>query len=310
MIRDMKRADADRIFEFLQKYFPEEEAILGTRPEGFEKVVRRLFRFDTRLLLGLLRLFGRPVFRFFVVEEDGRVVATTLLSFPERAGYLSMVVVDPGYRRRGHAQALLQRSLVATQATGRKYVALDVLANNTPARALYERVGYRSLRETNLVVREANAPLSGAPSPVVRPFRKEDAKPLVEVAMRARPPEVAEVLPVRESALRPGTFVDGLLQSESVAWVIDRGRGPEGYLGAASGAITTAAHFSDPIIAEGVEGPEAAALIRTGIDWCIGRGAPRIIAQVPVANVRGRAALLGGGFHDALSIWTLYRPIG
>jgi ribosomal protein S18 acetylase RimI-like enzyme len=309
MIRDLKRADANRVFEFLSKYFPEEEAILGTRPEGFEKVVRRLFRFDTQLILGLLKVFGRPVFRFFVVEEDGRVVATTLLSFPERAGYLSMVVVDPAYRRRGLAQALLDRCRVTTQGTGRKYVALDVLAQNTPARTLYERVGYRPLRETQFMVREPDASLTGASSPSIRPFRREDARALVEIAQRSRPAEVTEVLPIRAASLRPGSFIDSVLQAESAAWVIDRGHGPEGYLSASVGAITTAAHFSDPIVAEGVEGPEAAALVRTAIEWCVARKSPRIAAQVPVANVRGRAALLGGGFDDAISVWTLYRIV-
>ena len=98
MIRDLRKVDAPRVLEFLQTQFPEEEALLGTRPEGFAKVVHRVFRWDAQLVIRLARLFGRPLFRFFVVEEDGRIVATTLLSFPERSGYVSMVVVDPAYR--------------------------------------------------------------------------------------------------------------------------------------------------------------------------------------------------------------------
>jgi ribosomal protein S18 acetylase RimI-like enzyme len=309
VIRELTRADSDRVFHFLGTYFPEEEAILGTRPDGLEKVMRRVFRWDTRFVLGLMRLFGRPVFRFLVVDEGGTVVATTLLSFPERTGYISTVVVDPQYRRRGFAKALLERARTIAQAAGRKYVALDVLANNTPARALYESLGYRPLQETQLMVHEAGAPVAGAPSPAIRPFHPRDARALVEIARRTQPPEVQEVLPMRESVFRPGGFVASILESQSTAWVIDRGRGPEGYLQATAGRLTTAGHFSNPIISEGVEGAEAAALVRTATDWCTGLGAPRIVSTVPAANVRGRAALLGGGFHDALSLWTLYRPV-
>jgi GNAT superfamily N-acetyltransferase len=310
VIRDLKRSDADRVFEFLSKYFPEEEAIVGTRPDGFEKVIRRVFRADTRFILGLLRLFGKPVFRFLVEEQAGKVVATTILTFPDRTGYISMVVVDPEFRRRGYAQGLLERARVIAQGSGRKYVALDVLSANTPARALYERIGYRPLRESNVMVRMPEAPLAGAPSPSVRPFRRDDARALVEIARRAQPPEVEEVLPVRGSVFRPGGFANAILQTVTAAWVIDRGRGAEGYIQAGSGGLTTAASISNPTLAEGVEGPESAALLRTAIDWCIAHGTPRIVCpSVPSANVRGRAALLAGGFHDAISTWTLYRPV-
>jgi ribosomal protein S18 acetylase RimI-like enzyme len=309
VIRDLKRADADRVFEFLSKYFPEEEAILGTRPDGFEKVVRRIFRLDTRFVLGLLRLFGRPVFRFFVVEEGGQVVATTLLSFPPQTGYLSMVVVDPQHRRRGYAQALLEKCRVTSQAVGKKYVALDVLSNNTPARALYERVGYRPLQENGFLVREADAPLTGAPSPAIRAYQPKDAAALVEIARRTQTEESQKVVPYRASLFKPGGFVNSLMQTESAAWVIDRGHGAEGYLQASAGRITEAGHFSTPFVAEGVEAPEAAALVRIAIEWCVARGAPRIVSMVPGGNLRGRAALLGGGFHEALSTFTLYRTV-
>ncbi|MGA9840115.1 MAG: GNAT family N-acetyltransferase [Thermoplasmata archaeon] len=307
MIRDLRKADAPRVFEFLKTGFPEEEELLGTRPEGFARVIRRVFRWDTRLLLGLARLAGRPLFRFFVVEADGRIVATTLLSFPERAGYVSMVMVDPGYRRRGHARALLERARAATQSTGRKFVALDVLAQNAPARALYERIGYRPLRESSYLVREPGPVEPGPPSPSVRPFRREDARPLVAIARRSTPAEVQEVLPLREASLRPSGFVGRLLQSETAAWVVDRGRGPEAYLAAVATATTSAGHCSDPIVAEGADAASVAALVRTAVTWCAAHGAPRILTQVPAANLRGRAALQGGGFHDALGLWTLYR---
>ncbi|MCI4338932.1 MAG: GNAT family N-acetyltransferase [Thermoplasmata archaeon] len=309
MIRELKKTDATRVFELLKIGFPEEEALIGTNPEGFAKVVRRLFRWDTQFVIRLLRLFGRPIYRFFVVEEDGKVVATTLLSFPERSGYVSTVVVDPAYRRRGLAQALLERARAVTQATGRRYIVLDVLSQNAAARTLYERIGYRPLREGALFVRDANAPLTGGPSTAIRPFRPRDARPLVEVARRSTPPEVLEVLPVAEGALRGSSFVDRVLESASAAWVVDHGQGPEGHLSATATRASNSGHVSSPIIGEGVSAPEAIALVRTAIDWCVAQGAPRIATRLPASNVRGRAALLEGGFHEALTDQTLYRPV-
>ncbi|MGI0070548.1 MAG: GNAT family N-acetyltransferase [Thermoplasmata archaeon] len=311
MIRELRKTDAPRVLEFLTTQFPEEEAILGTRPEGFAKVVHRLFRWDTQLALGIARLFHRPIFRFFVVEENGRLVATTLLSFPERTGYVSMVVVDPAYRRRGHARALLERARTATAAAGRRYIALDVLAENTPARALYEQVGYRPLRDSSYLVRVPGTVVgdAGAGSTAVRPFRGPDARAVVEIAARSTPPEVGSVLPLRERALRGSGFVNGILGSEAGAWVVDRGTGPEAYLGAVATDATDAGHLTDPIVGEGVDAADSGALVRTAVAWLSARGGQRVVVQVPSTNVRGRAALLGEGFHDALALWTLYRPV-
>jgi ribosomal protein S18 acetylase RimI-like enzyme len=309
MIRDLRKPDAPRVLRLLKTQFPEEEALLGTRPEGFGKVIDRVFRWDAQFVIRLSRWFGRPLFRFFVDEEDGGLVATTLLSFAQRSGYVSMVVVDPAYRRRGLAQALLETARVATQSAGRKYIALDVLAQNTPARTLYERIGYRPLRESSYMVREPGAPLAGPPSPSVRPFRRDDARALVEVARRSTPTEVEEVLPLREGSLRGSSFVNQILNSKTAAWVVDRGHGAEAYLGAVSTPTTSAGHLSDPIVGEGMDAADSAALVRAAVNWCIDQRSAQIITQVPTANVRGRAALQGGGFQDALALWTLYRPV-
>ncbi|HTP54510.1 MAG TPA: GNAT family N-acetyltransferase [Thermoplasmata archaeon] len=197
MLRDLRATDASRVLEFLRTEFPEEEAILGTRPEAFEKIVRRIYRWDSRLLLGLLRLVGRPIYRFLVIEDAGRIVATTLLTFPEGAGYVSMVVVDPQHRRRGFAKRLLEEARRATARRGRPFVALDVLEANAPARALYEAIGFRTLRATGYYVREGPAPPADPPLPSIRAFRKDDAVPLAAIAQRNAPADVAKILPVR-----------------------------------------------------------------------------------------------------------------
>jgi ribosomal protein S18 acetylase RimI-like enzyme len=309
MIRDVRASDAPDLLRFMRDYFPEEQAILGFQPDGFYKVIARVFRWDLRLLLGLMRLFGRRIFRFMVVEEDGHVVATTLLTLPSRAGYISSVAVDSNYRRRGLAKALLEESRVTTKKVGRPYLVLDVLDKNAPARALYASLGYQPLREVKMMVCEVDATVPSAPVAGLRAFNKRDTKSLVALAQRQTPPEVAEVLPVTASQFQTSGAVNRALTSESSQWVIDRGQGPEAYLDAARSPAMAAANVGCPILAESVDPAAAAALVRTAVSWCSQRGARRIVTQVPAANARGKAALEGGGFHEAISLWTLYRKV-
>jgi len=308
MLRDLRAADAPRVLEFLRGEFPAEEAILGIRPEGFEKIVGRIFRWDVRFLLALLRLSGRPLYRFFVIEDAGRIVATTLLTFPEAAGYVSMVAVDPAQRRRGFARRLLEEARRATVRRGRPFVVLDVLESNVPARTLYESIGYRQLRATAYLVHEAPVPQTPASGLGIRPFRRSDAVPLAAIAQRNAPPEVARLLPVRPRDLIGSTWVGQMMSTVSSAWVIDRGNGPEAHLAASDTPATEAGHLSSPIVAGSADPAAVAGLVRTAVAWLAERGAPRVVTMVPEENARGRAALEAAGFHHAIAILTLYRP--
>lgn len=314
-VRELRAGEAPELFRFLTSYFPEEEAILGTRPEGFEKIVRRIFRWDTRILLGILRVFGRPVFRFFVVDDEGHVVGTTLLTFSAVTGYVSMVAIDPAYRRRGLARAMLDRALSATRRRGKRFIALDVLESNAPARALYERIGYRRLRANPIFVHDQPAAARGGPTapvgavPGLRPFERRDAKVLVEVAERQQPAGVHEVLPITARALTGSAWQGQLLASDRAAWVIDPGPGAVAWVSAAVSRATEAGHLSSPIVDTAVPPEAAAGLVRSAVAWCAERGVPRVMAEVPEENERGRRALEEVGFHRAISVLTLYRPV-
>lgn len=309
-IRDLRFADTPRVLDFLLQHFPEEERILGTRPEGFAEVVRRVFRWDARFVLGLLRLVGRPVFRFFVVEADGRLVATTLLTFSARTGYVSMVAVDPAYRRRGLARRLLEESRSVARRRGERYIALDVLAENAPARALYDSLGYRPLRSATYLVLDLPTPLArtAAPPTGLRPFRREDAEPLSRIARRQTSPEVEEVLPTTSGSIAGSEWVGRLLATDAAAWVVDRGLGPVAWVSATVTRATEAAHVSAPIVDPTVDPGTARALVESAIAWLAARHPPRLTAMVTEENGRGRAALEAAGFRDALPLWTLYRP--
>ncbi|HTT14557.1 MAG TPA: GNAT family N-acetyltransferase [Thermoplasmata archaeon] len=309
-IRELRATDGPRIIEFLQQYFPEEEALLGTRPEGVERLLRRLFRWDARCVLGLLRLVGRPVFSFLVVEEDGRLVGSTVLSYTGPTGFISLVAVDAAHRRRGYARALLERARAVAGRRGRSYVALDVLAQNAPAIALYEAIGYRRLRTIGLWAHDSAAAFAGPPGatrPAIRPFRPADAERLVGLARQRAPPDVERVLPVRRGDLVGSALVARTMETETAGWVIDRGHGAEAWVSASVSPLTEAAHVASPIVGPHVEPELALALVRTAGRWCADRRSGRLLASVPEENAPGRAALEGGGFHEALTAYTLYR---
>ena len=55
------------------------------------------------------------------------------------------VVTDPEHRRQGYGTALLYRIFAWAQQFGATNAALQVQADNAPARALYARLGFREV---------------------------------------------------------------------------------------------------------------------------------------------------------------------
>jgi len=311
MIRDLRRSDSPFLFDLMTRDFPEESALMGNRPEGFQRIVKRVFRWDTRLILGLLRLIGRRVVRILVVEADGKMVAMTMVTFPPVSAYVSSVVVDQPYRRRGYAKQMLEEARRTAKSAHRKYVALDVLAHNTSARALYESIGYRALRTKTHYVHESPGQFGTTPptNASIRPFRRADVGPLLAIARRQTPATVESILPTGAARFAISNFENSMLASEQVAWVIDRGRGPEAHVSATVSLAFDAAHLSPPVLAESVEPELAGALVRTAGSWVAAHRAPRILSVVSEENVQGQAALVAAGFQRALESSTLYRPV-
>jgi ribosomal protein S18 acetylase RimI-like enzyme len=307
-LREFRRADAGSFFALLKTEFPEEEAMLGMRPEGFERIIRRLYRADFRVFLGLLRAVHRSPFHLYVAEEDGAIAGLTMLTFSLRTGFVSTVVVAPGYRRRGIARALIETARRESSRRKRPYVALRVLVDNTSARALYDSAGYHELDRQLYVVHDAPSSLAPfPPSGSIRAFRPADAGPLSEIANRALSPTAREVLPVRASDFRSGRWADRLFEARTASWVVDRGRGAEAHVAATSTPTTEAAHLSSPIIGESVEPALAAGLVRVAAAWLAEHRPVRIVASVAQENERAHAALREEGFHDAMAYLTLYR---
>jgi ribosomal protein S18 acetylase RimI-like enzyme len=310
MIRDFRPRDSPTYFRLITEHFPEESKVLGMRPDGYERIVRRLYRWDARLLLGFARVFGRPIFRLFVIDEGEAVAASALLTFSGPTGYISSVVVDVPFRRRGLARRLVAVSREATRKTGRKFVALDVLVENTPARTLYEAEGFQRIREQIYWVHERPAELSTPEESAIgsfRLFRSSDARAIAAIATARNPREVNAVLPVTARSFTPPKFIESALLTHGLAWVLTDHDRPIGFIRASVSQAMDAGHLSDPILAPEVEPARAAAFVAFAGRWVAREGARRVAASVPTDSSAASSALAAGGFHGAFRSLTLSR---
>lgn len=310
MLRDLRRGDAPQYFELMARGFPEESALLGSRPEELQKILRRVFRGDTRLVLGLLRLFGVPFVRILAVDVGQRLAATALVTFEPRSAYLSNVVVDAPYRRKGYARLMLEEARRTAARFHRPFVVLDVLESNEPARALYASAGYRRLRSRS---RWETATMAGFTRPPeadrrIRPMERGDVPALVALARTRAPAEVEEVLPTGKHRFVGSAIASRILDSEERSWVIDRGHGPEGQISASRMKATEFGFLSSPVLAGSVEPPLAEALVATAGAWTAERGVRGLRTMVDDRDAGARSALEATGFRESVRLQTLFRP--
>ena len=97
--------------------------------------------------------FGeRPVFEFFVAEDDQKIVGLALYfysysTWKGKCIYLEDLIVTEAYRGRGLGRRLLDRVVVKAKEENAKRVVWQVLDWNTPAIAFYESLGAARLPE-------------------------------------------------------------------------------------------------------------------------------------------------------------------
>ncbi len=97
--------------------------------------------------------FGeRPVFEFFVAEDDQKIVGLALYfysysTWKGKCIYLEDLIVTEAYRGRGLGRRLLDRVVMKAKEENAKRVVWQVLDWNTPAIEFYESLGAVRLPE-------------------------------------------------------------------------------------------------------------------------------------------------------------------
>ncbi len=313
MLRQFRRHDVDQLYPLLQRHFPGENQLLGFRPEAFHKIVRKIFRPHIQFMMAIADLIRRPFAKFFVIEADGHLAATTLLTFTPTTGYVSMVMVDDPYRRRGYAKKLLETAARETRRAGRSWVVLDVLSDNAPAKHLYDEIGYRTLATMTFQTVDfaETVPTGPAPPlpPGIRPLAKSDGDRLTQISDDERPAEYRKILPAYPRQFFVSPFVAMGLESDTEAWVIDRGRGAEGFVRATTSPATEAGNLTAPLIGPDVPPELATQLVKYATDWVRRRKVTRVATEIPEHAVRGIAALASVGFTSKLHAETMALPL-
>jgi ribosomal protein S18 acetylase RimI-like enzyme len=309
MLREFRPRDADALLANYREEFPEDQ-YLETNLEEMGRLLRRSFGPGPRFLLRMARAFGRPILRFFVVEEDGGMVGTAFLSYLSHAGYVALVQVLPTYRRRGIATQLLEACTNALRAARREYVVLEVLESNTAARSLYARLGFRELESREVLSRETTG--NSTPHPVtqgLRPLDRNDGAALAAIAASRLSPEHTRVLPPEPKQFYVRPMVAQALASDTMAWVAIENGKPVGFVRATVSRIMGAAHMTAPLVSPSLSPERARSLVDQAIVWDEERQPRRILCEIPMTDDGARALLVAAGFRPAYKILTLYRAV-
>lgn len=97
----------------------------------------------TEKLRAVLAALTVPARGVVVFTDEGEPVAAGLMAVADGIVITGNVVTSPAHRRQGYAAAMMRTGLNWAREAGAGVAALNVAAENVPARALYAGLGYR-----------------------------------------------------------------------------------------------------------------------------------------------------------------------
>lgn len=141
---------------------------------------------------GLIRLLTRgtgelhDVFNGFVWVEDSQIVGNvTVQRAAGQSGrwQIANVAVAPNYRGRGISRALMETALAYIHEMGGSWAVLQVRANNTIARGLYQRMGFEEMGgSVEMYIDRAPRQINATSVPQLQPFSASESQLLYELA--------------------------------------------------------------------------------------------------------------------------------
>lgn len=80
-----------------------------------------------------------------MVDDESHLIGHFDLSLVDNTARIGRVIIDPAERGRGYGAALVGLAIESARSLGATRVALNVIADNAPAIATYERAGFQQL---------------------------------------------------------------------------------------------------------------------------------------------------------------------
>jgi ribosomal protein S18 acetylase RimI-like enzyme len=109
------------------------------------------FQVDEARLAHMVDAFDLDLDRSLVAWEDGTLVGLANLGLRGERTWLGGVGVIPSARRRGIGERLTRALLDRAREAGAREMVLEVIVQNEPAIALYEKLGFRTTRELEVL---------------------------------------------------------------------------------------------------------------------------------------------------------------
>jgi ribosomal protein S18 acetylase RimI-like enzyme len=120
-------------------------SILPIDDPEFFAVQQKLGRTDDATMAKLRAVVGVltvPAGGIVLRNAEGDPVSTALMAIADGIVITGNVKTDPAERRKGHGTAMMRSGLAWAHAAGARVAALNVQADNPPAIALYQSLGY------------------------------------------------------------------------------------------------------------------------------------------------------------------------
>jgi GNAT superfamily N-acetyltransferase len=298
-IRVLRPGDAPRVADLLAVAFAEEFEGAGAEVQGLHRQLRAGGWAQREPFRSLAALFGVE-FAFFVAEHRGQIVGCVGV-IGQALPLINSVAVHPNFRRLGIAEALMREAETFIRSHGHDTVVLDVLEHNTPARALYQKLGYEEYHRYRTYARDLMPGPSAPPLPEgydlvpVRPPHA-DAFPAIE---RASLPEgyrtVTPSLAPRYVSGPPALLQRLLGGSHTSRRVLIHQGAPAGYLLAHLAAGQHEGRIEYPLIPPEHNHALPGALAETG-RFLIRHGASIIRIDLPATRADQHEAVTALGF--------------
>jgi ribosomal protein S18 acetylase RimI-like enzyme len=204
LIRDFRKSDLDDLLRLLPVCNAEEFTASGFDPDHVRGMVNRWFGWGGRFLFGLLGLFGSKPLKFLAAEADGKLVGTTMVEDRGKLGSISVVMVDPDFRRRGIATRLMTHALKYIRQRGKARAVLGVLSTNINATDMYVKLGFRAFEHSVYFVGETGSFVAPeeVEGVVIRSFRNGDLDEVYALVVASEDPVRLKTYDFRKSNLK------------------------------------------------------------------------------------------------------------